>query len=116
VVASPLSEIIPALLIGKVRLVKIDIEGGEIAVMKDLLANLERYNPRLQVIAEVSVKESRSQWEDIIRRMRAGGFSAYSLTNEYDDVDYLNWRIPSAPEPLDELPTRQFDILFRHDH
>ncbi len=115
VIAAPLSEIIPASLIGRVHLVKIDIEGGEIPVMNDLLTNIERYSPRLQVIAEVSVNESRSQWEDVISRMRANGFSVYSLANDYDDEAYLNWQIPSAPEPLDELPTGQFDILFRRD-
>jgi FkbM family methyltransferase len=115
VTAAPLSEIIPALLTSRVRMVKVDIEGGEIAVMNDLLTNIERYSPRLQVIAEVSVNESRSQWEDVICRMRAGGFSVYSLTNDYDDDAYLNWQTPSAPELLNELPTKQFDILFRRD-
>jgi FkbM family methyltransferase len=115
VTAAPLSDIIPASLIQRVRLVKIDIEGGEIPVMNDLLSNMDRYSPRLEVIAEVSVNELRPAWTNIIRRMRANGFSVYSLTNDYDDEAYLNWRMPAAPEPLDELPTTQCDVLFRRD-
>jgi FkbM family methyltransferase len=115
IACAPLTDIIPGSLFGRVRLIKMDIEGGEIAVMNDLLAHIASFDPRVQVIAEVSVHELRAEWEDIIRRMRENGFSTYSLTNDYDDDDYLYWQTANAPQPLDELPSKQFDILFRRD-
>jgi FkbM family methyltransferase len=115
IACAPLSDIIPSPLAERVRLLKLDIEGGEIPVMNNLLSNLDRFSPELQVIAEVSVSELKAEWKDIIDKMRANGFSTYSITNEYDDDSYLNWRTPSAPAPLSELPATQFDILFRHE-
>jgi FkbM family methyltransferase len=115
IACAPLSDIIPASLAERVRLIKIDIEGGEIPVMNNLLSNLDRFDPEVQVVAEVSGSESRTEWGEIIQRMRKKGFSTYRITNEYDDAFYLNWRTPSAPVPLCELSLTQFDILFRRE-
>ena len=89
---APLSSIIPVSLLKTVRLVKIDIEGGEIPVMKDLSSNRDRFSPDVQVIAEASMAESKTSWAEILNKMRERGFTAYKIPNEYSDEAYLNWR------------------------
>jgi Methyltransferase FkbM domain len=109
-------DIIPSSLIDRVHLLKLDIEGGEIPVMENLISHIDRFNPGLQVIAEVSVSELKEEWRAIIARMHANGFSTYSITNDYDDDCYLNWHIPDVPVPLRDLPETQFDVLFRREN
>jgi len=106
----PLDEILATEEISSTALVKIDIEGAELSVLRQILANLDKYPASLQLIVEFSSgsNEHRKVFHDYI----ASGFSAFFIENLYDPAWYLQWRRPVPPVPLKSIPDGQSDILF----
>jgi FkbM family methyltransferase len=108
--ALPLTEILTEDEMARVALIKIDIEGAEVPVVRHLLDNLTRF-PRLRAIAvEASIADNPA-WAELFYRFRAGGFRAYDLNNTYDWQTLMDDG-ETAPALLDKLPERQTDILF----
>jgi FkbM family methyltransferase len=110
--AKAIDEILSLDELKNLRLIKLDIEGGEIAVLRRLLSNLNAYPERLQILAEVSGVEHESGWPEIFQAMTKAGFLAYGIENSYDESWYLQWRHVSAPKLLLELPKQQTDVVF----
>jgi hypothetical protein len=44
--------------------------------------------------------------------MRAAGFAAWAIENDYELEWYLRWRRPAKLQRVDAMPTRQQDLLF----
>jgi FkbM family methyltransferase len=108
--ALPLDKILTVEERSRLRLIKMDIEGGEVRVMRRLLDTLELYPDFLSVIVEAAPSD---EWPDIFQRMRSAGFSAYFIENSYSRQWYIKQRHQLTPlEPLDSLPKYQADILF----
>lgn len=108
--AAPLTALVPADLLARARLVKIDVEGGEAAVLDALLDDIDALSPRLAVLVEIdpAVEASRAAFA----RMLAAGFRAFAIRNDYDDRAYLDWRAPAPPLAIDRPPEVQTDVLF----
>lgn len=108
--ALPLDQILTGEECERVALIKIDIEGAEPPVMRRLLATLDLY-PRLQsVVVEISPDD---QWASIFAEMRAQGFSAFAIPNDYSRSYYLASPKPEPLMPLLALPQGQMDVLFK---
>jgi FkbM family methyltransferase len=108
--ALPLDQILTANERSRLRLVKMDIEGGEVPVMRRFLDTLELYPDFMSLIVEVAPS---GEWPEIFQRMRSAGFSAYFIENSYSRQWYIKQRHQLTPlQPLDSLPKCQTDILF----
>ncbi|MFO1157458.1 MAG: FkbM family methyltransferase [Reyranellaceae bacterium] len=109
--AKPLAGILTSEEIPRLRLVKMDIEGGEPAVLHDILDHLDLYPPALEIIVEASPQDDQPAWRAIFERLGAAGFAAYEIDNSYEAAWYLKWRKPGALRRTDSVPARQQDLL-----
>ncbi|MBI5265029.1 MAG: FkbM family methyltransferase [Bradyrhizobium sp.] len=108
--ALPLDQILTVEERSRLRLIKMDIEGGEVPVMHRFLDTLELYPDFVTLIVEVAPCD---EWPDIFQRMRAAGFSAYFIENSYNRQWYIKQRHQLTPlQRLDGVPNYQADILF----
>ena len=108
--ALPLDQILTVEERSRLRLIKIDIEGGEVPVMRRFLDTLELYPDFVTLIVEAAPSD---EWPDIFQRMRSAGFSAYFIENSYCRQWYIKQRHKLTPlQPLDSVPKCQSDILF----
>ena len=101
--AAPLDEILTPEETRSARLVKIDVEGAEAAVlagMTTLLAEARRDCEFLVEIHPELLGQLGSCAEDVLRPFRNAGYHAYVLENDYDATTYL-W--PRQPERLRRL-------------
>ncbi len=110
--ALPLDGILTAEEIRKLRLIKMDVEGAEPPILRHLLDGLASYPPTMDIVVEASPEDDPAAWRDVFARLRAAGFSAWAIDNDYELDWYLRWRRPSALQPVDALPERQQDLLF----
>jgi hypothetical protein len=112
VTALPLDQILTVRERGKVRLVKIDVEGAEAPILAQLLSSIDAYPDDMGVIVELSPDAGADAWEAAFSGFLAKGFKAFGITNEYDDSWYLNWRRPAGIHPLASCPAGKLDVLF----
>lgn len=108
--ALPLTEILTHDEIQRTTLIKIDIEGGEVPVVRHFLDNLHRFPKEPAVAVEASVADN-PEWADLFDRFLAQGYRAFDLHNDYDWVPMLDFEL-RAPTALDRLPEMQTDLLF----
>jgi FkbM family methyltransferase len=108
--ALPLDQILTVEERSRLRLIKMDIEGGEVPVMHRLLDSLDLYQRSLDVLVEVTPS---GEWIEIFKQMQSAGFSAYLIENSYDRDWYLKRRHQLTPlRMISTLPDTQSDILF----
>lgn len=108
--AMPLEAILSADEIARLRLIKIDVEGAEAAIVNHFLDTIHLYPRGTSLIVEVSPSE---EWMRLFDRMVGAGFSAKLIENSYDRNWYLKSRNRlSAPSQTTRLPDFQADILF----
>lgn len=110
--ALPLDKILTAEEVQKLRLVKMDVEGAEPPILRHLLDRLASYPPTMDIVVEASPEDDPAAWRDVFERLRAAGFSAWAIENDYELEWYLRWRRPAALQRVDALPERQQDLLF----
>jgi FkbM family methyltransferase len=92
------------------RLIKIDIEGGEVPVVERLLDTLALYSPELAVAVEANPIEN-PEWTELFERFRAEAFKAYDLGNDYDWMRMMAG-VDAKATAIDALPAHQVDLLF----
>jgi FkbM family methyltransferase len=109
--AKPLARLLVTDEIARLRLVKMDIEGAEPAVLNDLLDNLHLYPGAMDIIVEASPQDDRKAWSRIFQRLESAGFMAYEIANSYEVDWYLKWRRPAALRRTAVVPPRQQDLL-----
>ncbi len=113
--AAPLSEILAHVDLSRVRLFKIDVEGSEASLLRDLLGLLPRLNPNVEIIVEIApsrVAEGDTVVRNLFADFRAAGFRWLFLDNDYSWTGY--YRVDMYPPvPSDEVPTEQVDVIFR---
>jgi Methyltransferase FkbM domain len=95
----------------RLRLIKMDIEGGELIVLRRFLKTIDANGPRTCLIVEASPQFDRS-WTDLFEGFRAAGFTAYGIENSYSPIWYLNRQQPAPLRLLQAMPDVQIDILF----
>jgi FkbM family methyltransferase len=110
--AMPLDQILTADEMQRLRLIKMDIEGAEPPILRHILDHLALYPPTMDIVVEASPQDDTAAWHDVFDRLRAAGFSAWAIDNEYELDWYLRWRHPRALHRLDAMPAVQQDLLF----
>lgn len=110
--ALPLEQILTPDERSRLRLIKMDVEGAEPPILRHLLERLSTYPATMDIVVEATPDDDPAAWRDVFDRMRAAGFTAWAIENDYELEWYLRWRRPSALQRVDTLPTRQQDLLF----
>ena len=108
--AKPITSIISLEKLNKIALMKIDIEGAEAEVLRDIIANIDKFSADFKFICEIS-----SETEDrnnIFDTLRDQGFLTYAVHNDYSEEYYFNWSPSRSPVKVSELPSEQCDIIF----
>jgi FkbM family methyltransferase len=108
VLAAPLSDIVTGAESRSARLIKIDVEGAEAAVVRGMTTILEAARPDLEVMVEINPELLAAQGrrpEDVTDVFDSAGFQGYALDNNYSALSYLEpaddhgpIRIPGAIE------------------
>jgi FkbM family methyltransferase len=114
--ALPLAEILSADEIERVRIIKIDVEGAELEVLRGLKPLLRRLRNDVEIVMEVSTLQMPAHElarDEIFATMREHGFCAYVFDNDYGVETYLRGGAFRLPRPLTDCAiTQQADILF----
>jgi hypothetical protein len=107
--ALPLLDILTPEERSRLRLIKLDVEGAEPPIIRNILSNLSDYPPTMDILVEASCDDS---WGELVNELRAAGFSGWVIDNYYKIDWYLRWQGPNPPQPLDVIPSgQQVDIL-----
>ena len=102
---------------GRVRLVKIDVEGAEFQALQGLTALL-RANRHLSILSEVSPElmvQLGGSAADMFRWLAGHGFRPYEVENDYTVEAYLTPHRVRAPALLSGPPTGPSEVLFRRE-
>jgi len=116
--AAPLSTLIGEEDLGKVRLIKIDVEGAEWEVISEMTNWLDRTSPRLEIAIEISTSMMAAQgkqFQDILDLFQRFGFHCYRVQNDYTAASCVDWRDPHPPVRLQAWPDEavdQIDVIF----
>ena len=114
--ALPMAEILSEDEVRQTRIIKIDVEGAELQVLRGLAPLLGRMRNDLEVAMEISpslMPDAEAAREEIFAVMQAAGFSAFVFDNDYGVETYL--RRGAGKRPVTLSDTRigsQADILF----
>lgn len=113
--AAPLADILEAGELARARLLKIDVEGAEAAVLRGLVPMLGRMRADLELIVEFHpqyLTQPGQSAEDLVKLLRGAGFHAARLENDYWPFAYLRNRSIKRPTPLRTPITGETVIVF----
>jgi FkbM family methyltransferase len=112
----PLADLLQPDEIDRVRVIKIDVEGGELDVVRGLAPLLGRLPREAQIICEVAPERIVARGQRIGELMgifRDAGFLPSDLANDYTVGGVLRaLRRPEGPRPVHGDPQHQADIIF----
>jgi FkbM family methyltransferase len=119
VVALPLAEMVTAEELAGARIVKIDVEGAEVSVVKGLLPLLQASRPDLEIVVEVgggpeAAPSAAQAAAAIVAMLTRHEFNVYTITNDYNPDAYLGHVAPLQPERVQD-PGRiavECDLIF----
>ncbi|QVJ02790.1 FkbM family methyltransferase [Nocardiopsis eucommiae] len=114
--AAPLPDLLTPVEIRDARLIKIDVEGAEVAAAQSLAPVLGTLRPDAELIIEVTPRALAKQGadvDDVIAPLRAAGFHTYRITNDYDPTTYpAAIRTPALPQRWEQPVTGMSDLVF----
>jgi FkbM family methyltransferase len=113
--ARPLGDIVTADEWRRARLVKIDVEGAEAAVVAGMVPLLAQAPPDLELVVEIAPRTLERQGnspEDVLQIFRAAGFHAYKIENDYSAESYLDPRATRRPTRISGPLVTQTDVVF----
>lgn len=116
--SKPLQEIVDIEILRKARLIKIDVEGAEWAVVKSLGPLLKTVSARTEFIVEVNaalVQGAGGTIGAFLDFFAAAGFTPFVIPNRYD-VPFLVTKVRRAElQRLHIWKGRQLDLVFRRE-
>ena len=109
----PLSELLTEAEIRSTRLVKIDVEGAEDAVIQGMRAVLPMFEPDAELVIEIKPAAiGDANTRSMFDLFDAAGYMPYALTNDYSPSSYLMPGPIARPGRLLSLPSEQTDVVF----
>ncbi len=97
--AAPLHELVGDECLSRARLIKIDVEGGEDAVLSGLAKSLDRLRQDVEILVELSPawwSDREKTPRDVLAPLVESGFNIYEVCNNYWPWRYM-W--PRSTEP-----------------
>ncbi len=105
----PLQTILSAAERSRARLIKIDVEGGELPILQELLEHIDQYHPDLKILVELS--HTGPEVDSLFKSYLEAGFRAFRVENDYSFAGYLRPMTFQVPQPLARMPEGQIDLL-----
>jgi FkbM family methyltransferase len=116
VAAIPLAEILDDDEIARTRIIKIDVEGAELEVLRGLAPLLPKLREDVEIVMEITpsvMPGGEAARDEIFATLTAHGFRAYVFENDYEVATYLSRGPAARPLALsDPALARQADVLF----
>lgn len=100
---------------GRVRFVKVDVEGAEWPVLQGMRELLRNGAPGLEVFVELTPKSLRDcgrSADDVLVMFAAFGFLPYAIENDYSAAGYMSPGITTRPRRLRGTVSEQTDVIF----
>jgi FkbM family methyltransferase len=94
--------------LANISVIKVDVEGMEASVLREILAMLPQMGARATVIAEISAS---NETREVVAALVSEGFQPFLLSNRYSLVDYADPK-RVFPKVVDDLPPGKSDIAF----
>lgn len=114
--AAPLPAVLTDYELTHARIIKIDVEGAEAAVIRGLAGHLPQLHPDAELVIEITPRSLAKQQltpADVIDPLLAGGFHPYRLDNDYAAASYPAARRTPAPPRRHRGPvTDMIDMVF----
>ncbi|MDT8344154.1 MAG: FkbM family methyltransferase, partial [Thermohalobaculum sp.] len=108
---APLEKILDGIDWGRVRFVKIDVEGLEAPALDSLFNLRESLHPKVEIFVEYDPKRL-DTWPSV-KAFLANGFSAVLMQGPYDRRDYVEQDRRTELKPVDVPPEMFCDLLLR---
>ncbi len=115
VAADTLAALVGADELASARLVKIDVEGGEYAVVRGLAGSLPQMGPNAEIVVEVGPERARDRSEvaALFATFADAEFHPYRLPNDYRVRSYVTQQIPTELARLDPSSlVEEVDVVF----
>jgi FkbM family methyltransferase len=115
--ALPLHQILTKDEISTLRLIKIDIEGAELPVMKDIVNTIDIYPSTLEILLEVLPNDNVEEWNILLGLLQKKGYNIYAAENDYHPRFYLNRRTNQPLRLIERLHDESLvDLFISKDH
>jgi FkbM family methyltransferase len=93
----------------RVKLIKIDVEGGERPILLHLIDEIDSFPASVNILVEMS----RQHADDLFEKFSQKGFKAYALRNSYGVIEgYLHCTSIAEPSAIKMAPQHEQDVLF----
>ena len=119
--ATTLNQILSPEEIRQVSLIKIDVEGAELPILRQLLDTIDEYPADMTIAVEFTPVENFSaswranfaEYDEVFSRFIREGFRAEAVTNDYTYRYYLDWKKVDSSEIITKTPQSKMDIFFQ---
>jgi FkbM family methyltransferase len=108
--AAPLDALLSRDEVARARVIKIDVEGAELSVIRGMAQLLTSGRP--SIVVEVAPGLPGKGWPELQELLTSRGYESAILENDYSPAAY--WRLPSEPRFLctPRSDAEQFDVVF----
>jgi FkbM family methyltransferase len=108
--AMPLGDILTPHEMATTRLIKMDVEGAEPAILDDVLDHLDDYPADMEVLMEANPEDDQERFDASWTRLCGAGFTAWEIYNAYSNRWFLTWQ-PTPLRRVTHRPRRRMDVL-----
>jgi len=115
IVTAPLDALLLPVEGQNARMIKIDVEGAEWAVVEGMVPLLRASRADLEVIVEIEPDPLAKQGKcpgDVMQIFLKAGFHAYRMENDYSPLSYLRPMADSRPVRLHSPPEQVTEVVF----
>jgi FkbM family methyltransferase len=112
--AAPLIEILSATELAQARIIKVDVEGAEEAVLRGLAPGLKACRRDLEIVIEIIPKYLKAlnlNAEGVLKILTDSGFMAYGLPGEYRPEPFLSGQRPLRPARIRQAIVSDTNVI-----